>query len=203
MAGVKRVGQVILLAVVMLACGGMAYAQSEQLKLSWQDNAANEDGTKIERGTASAGPFAEIFSLVGANLVVFTDNNLPQATTYCYRIRAFNAGGFSGYSNTACATTPAVLAVSLIGNGSGAVSSSPVGISCGTTCSVKLAGKSTVTLTAAAAAGSFFAGWGGACSGTGLTCTVTMDAAKSVTASFTAIAAPAAPSGLTATPVLP
>jgi YVTN family beta-propeller protein len=41
-----------------------------------------------------------------------------------------------------------------------------------------------VSLAAAAAAGSKFAGWSGACTGTGA-CSVTMNAAKSVTASFT------------------
>jgi len=40
-----------------------------------------------------------------------------------------------------------------------------------------------VTLTAAAASGSTFAGWSGACTGTG-TCTVSMTAAQSVTATF-------------------
>src|SRR4030095_5918505 len=42
-----------------------------------------------------------------------------------------------------------------------------------------------VTLTATPAAGSTFAGWSGACSGTG-SCTVTMSAARSVTATFNA-----------------
>ena len=41
-----------------------------------------------------------------------------------------------------------------------------------------------VTLTAAAATGSTFTGWSGACSGTG-TCAVSMTAARSVTATFT------------------
>jgi hypothetical protein len=40
-----------------------------------------------------------------------------------------------------------------------------------------------VTLTAAAAAGSSFAGWSGACTGSG-PCTVAMTAARSVTATF-------------------
>lgn len=44
----------------------------------------------------------------------------------------------------------------------------------------------TVTLTATPAANSTFAGWSGACTGTSTTCTVFIDAAKSVTANFTA-----------------
>uniref|UniRef100_A0A831U6Y1 Choice-of-anchor D domain-containing protein n=1 Tax=Geobacter metallireducens TaxID=28232 RepID=A0A831U6Y1_GEOME len=68
--------------------------------------------------------------------------------------------------------------------GAGTVTSSPAGISCGTTCSGSFATGSTVTLTASPEAGSAFTGWSGACSGTG-DCTVTMDTAKSVTASFT------------------
>jgi len=40
-----------------------------------------------------------------------------------------------------------------------------------------------VTLTARAARGSTFVGWSGACTGTG-SCAVTMNAAKSVTATF-------------------
>ncbi len=41
-----------------------------------------------------------------------------------------------------------------------------------------------MTLTATADSGSVFAGWGGACTGTSPTCPVTMDAARTVTASF-------------------
>ncbi|MGR0481756.1 MAG: InlB B-repeat-containing protein [Candidatus Electronema sp. V4] len=78
-----------------------------------------------------------------------------------------------------------VLTVSKNGTGSGAVTSNPPGISCGSTCGASFTAGQSVTLTAAAASGSTFAGWSGACSGTG-SCTVTMDADKSATASFTA-----------------
>lgn len=44
-----------------------------------------------------------------------------------------------------------------------------------------------VTLTPAPAVGNAFSAWGGACLGQGATCTVTMDAAKDVTATFSAI----------------
>jgi uncharacterized repeat protein (TIGR03803 family) len=75
------------------------------------------------------------------------------------------------------------LTVSLAGTGSGSVTSSPAGITCPSTCSAAFSNGTVVTLTATAAAGSTFAGWSGACSGTG-TCAVTISAAKAVTATF-------------------
>jgi hypothetical protein len=77
------------------------------------------------------------------------------------------------------------LNVSKNGTGSGSVSSSPAGITCGVTCSAGFDYGTVVTLTANPAASSDFAGWTGAgCSGTG-TCIVTLDQARSVTATFT------------------
>src|SRR2546425_1791117 len=80
------------------------------------------------------------------------------------------------------------LTVTKTGTGAGTVTSSPPGISCGADCSESYAG-ATVTLTAAPSAGSSFAGWSGACTGTS-TCTVTMTAARSVTATFVAVPPP-------------
>ena len=82
-------------------------------------------------------------------------------------------------------TTPTfLLSVSRDGAGSGSVSSSPAGIDCGSDCSQAYDAGTLVTLTAVAATGSDFTGWTGeGCSGTG-TCQVTMDAARSVTATF-------------------
>jgi hypothetical protein len=68
--------------------------------------------------------------------------------------------------------------------GSGTVTSNPAGIACDDGCSSRFDPSTTVTLTAAPASGSVFAGWsGGGCSGTG-SCTVSMSAAQTVTASF-------------------
>jgi uncharacterized protein (TIGR03437 family) len=69
------------------------------------------------------------------------------------------------------------------GSGSGTVSPSPVGTLCGTNCWSYAAG-TVVTLTATPATGSTFAGWSGGCSGTGVTCAVTMNANLAVTATF-------------------
>jgi subtilisin family serine protease len=71
-------------------------------------------------------------------------------------------------------------------SGSGAVISSPAGINCGATCSATFVQNQTITLTAVPAALSTFTGWSGACSGTQLTCSVTMSAARSVQAGFAA-----------------
>jgi hypothetical protein len=79
---------------------------------------------------------------------------------------------------------PETLSVSEQGDGKGTVTSSPAGIDCGATCAHIYPQGTSVTLTAAPAAGSIFAGWSGAgCSGTG-TCVVAMSADTSVTASF-------------------
>ncbi len=68
--------------------------------------------------------------------------------------------------------------------GSGTVTSSPAGISCGTTCSYTFPYGSNVTLTATPGGGMIFTGWNGACSGTGA-CTVSVTGAVGVGASFT------------------
>src|SRR6266852_8395292 len=62
------------------------------------------------------------------------------------------------------------------------------GIACtsagGSGCSASEPSGSTVTLTATAGSGSGFTGWGGACAGSSTTCTVTMNAPKTVSAAF-------------------
>ncbi|MFM7253418.1 MAG: InlB B-repeat-containing protein, partial [Ilumatobacteraceae bacterium] len=80
-----------------------------------------------------------------------------------------------------------MLTVTKAGDGTGTVVSSPGPINCGNTCSANLPINGTYTLTATPSSASvLFAGWSGACGGAG-TCTVTMDTARSVTATFTRI----------------
>jgi hypothetical protein len=82
------------------------------------------------------------------------------------------------------------------GDGTGTVTSSPAGISCGSICESGFGDGETVTLTAVPASGSTFGGWGGACGGSSTTCVVTMDADKSVSAAFSLIS----PKSLTVVP---
>lgn len=92
---------------------------------------------------------------------------------------------------TACqglGTTPTAsyqLTVTSPASGSGTITSTPSGINCPTTCSASFTGGTSVTLTATPVANYNFMGWSGACTGTGA-CDVTMTAAESVTAQFTA-----------------
>ena len=86
--------------------------------------------------------------------------------------------------------TPQSLTVVKEGSGSGTVASNPTGIDCGPTCGpVPFPETSSVVLTATPGAHQTFVGWSvdgqpGACPGTG-TCTVTMNAATTVRATFT------------------
>jgi uncharacterized repeat protein (TIGR02543 family) len=68
-------------------------------------------------------------------------------------------------------------------SGSGSVVSTPAGIDCGSDCTDTYVSGSVVALTATPEAGYAFSSWSGSCSGTG-TCSVTMSAARSVTATF-------------------
>jgi hypothetical protein len=77
---------------------------SNQVDLSWEDNANNESGFIIERKTAS-GSFMQIDQLP-ANQSAYNDANLSSNTIYTYRVYAYNAVGNSPYSNEAPVTTP-------------------------------------------------------------------------------------------------
>jgi len=90
------------------------------------------------------------------------------------------------------AAGPKTLTVTRAGGGGGTVTSNPAGIDCGSTCTHDFADGTSVTLTAAAAAGSSFTGWSGDCTGTG-TCDLTMSASHSATATFAASPPPPPP----------
>jgi hypothetical protein len=161
-----------------------------QLTLSWSDNSTNEDGFRIERRMGTTGTYAEIATL-GVNAASYTDVNLANGTNYCYRVRAYNALGVSGYSNEQCATTSvaASYALTVAKNGTGGGVVTATGINCGTDCSELYASGTSVTLTAIPAGGSSFAGWSGTgwsgsgCQGTA-GCTMTISSNTAVTATF-------------------
>src|SRR5215472_13803049 len=90
-----------------------------------------------------------------------------------------SAASLAGRTASAAVVVPLNVGLS----GSGIVASNPAGINCSSTCVAGFVQGTQVSLTAVPAPGWNFAGWGGACSGSGA-CSVTMSAAQSATASF-------------------
>jgi uncharacterized repeat protein (TIGR02543 family) len=88
-------------------------------------------------------------------------------------------------SSSANTPTTSTLTVTKTGNGTGVIASSPAGVYCGATCRVSFPSGTSVTLAAVTTTQATFTGWSGACTGTDTTCTVSMTAAQSVTATFT------------------
>ncbi len=175
----------LMFVLVLGAIVSPTTSHATQLTLTWTDNSTNEDGFSIERKIGPTGTFAQI-ATIGANATSYIDSTVASATTYCYRLLAFNVAGNSAYSSEACGTPSQTFGLAVVeaGMGSGTVTSTPAGITCGTSCSSSYTSGTAVTLTATPATGSTFTGWSG-CTGTA-SCTVTVIATTTVTATFDA-----------------
>ena len=111
-------------------------------------------------------------------------SGLTPGSEYCADLVAIGeSSALAGQQVPFTTTALPSLSVSLSGTGSGTVHGG--GISCPGTCSQSYASGTKVELTAAPAAGSTFAGWSGACAGTG-TCITILSENRQVTATFTA-----------------
>src|ERR1700680_2120905 len=95
--------------------------------------------------------------------------------------------GCGGGASSSSGTPPGSvqLSVQAAGVGGGMISSNPAGINCGQACSASFASGTQVMLTASPMGNSFFVGWSGACSGSGV-CKVTLMQNTSVMATFSA-----------------
>jgi hypothetical protein len=152
--------------------------------------------------SSGAGAGTITSSPAGINCGSTCTASFPAGTVVTLSVAANSTSLFTGWSGACSGTGACVvtmdaaksvvanfsvvqsgLNVARTGTGSGAVTSSPAGINCGGTCQATFPPGTQITLSATPDGTSTFSGWSGACSGTA-TCTVTMDAAKSVTASF-------------------
>jgi hypothetical protein len=151
-----------------------------------------------DSGGSGIGTYTVYVSVDGGEYTPWLTNTPLTSSTYTgthghtyrfYSRAADNAGNTEPPKTSAEATTllkiSHTLGVSKTGTGSGTVTSSPSGISCGSTCSAPFDEGTVVNLTATPATGSTFTGWsGGGCSGSGA-CTVTLGVNTSVNAVFT------------------
>ena len=93
-----------MLVASMLFIGGAQRAEkAAQLTLDWMDNAGGTANFIIERKTGTTGTYARI-ATTGPGITTYVDSTVAAGTTYCYRVKASNARGDSGYSNEACKT---------------------------------------------------------------------------------------------------
>ncbi len=74
-----------------------------QINLSWLDKSGNESGFLIERSLDGIN-FTQI-AMVGPNVQTWAATGLLANTRYYFRVRAWNSGGNSAYSNTASVKT--------------------------------------------------------------------------------------------------
>jgi hypothetical protein len=72
------------------------------IRVAWNDQVSGEDAFEIERDSGNGFAYR---GEVGANKTSFLDEGLAPRTAYTYRVRARNLGGYTGYSNSAAATT--------------------------------------------------------------------------------------------------
>jgi len=77
-----------------------------QISLVWLDQSDNETGFQLERSLTAESGFVSV-ATISANDILYQDSNLITETTYFYRIRAFNTGGNSVFTEVTSATTQA------------------------------------------------------------------------------------------------
>jgi hypothetical protein len=180
-----------------------ATASASKINLSWtaSTDAVGVTGYLVYRATAEGGPYALLAYVTGTS---FSDiartidttwyYTLTPGTQYFYKVaaidEAYNISSQSASANATLDATPSgtyTLTVNRSGSPLGTVTSSPSGISCGSTCTYTFSKETTVHLRgdfAAVAPYNAFAGWsGGGCTNAAV-CVIHMDADKTVTAEY-------------------
>ena len=76
---------------------------SSAIGLTWVDNSSIEDGFVLER--SPDGSSWSTLATTSSDTISYYDFGLTASTSYSYRVRAFNFGAYTTYSNTATAIT--------------------------------------------------------------------------------------------------
>lgn len=156
-------------------------------KLAVQKDGTGKGNVKTSPGGIDCGSSCLAYFLAGSTVTV-TASPDEGSTLAKWDYSCTGSGGCSipMNDNRAVKATFNVAAVKLTvtKTGPGAVKSSPTGIDCGSTCAADFSWGTPVTLTATAGPGSSLLAWGGACSGAGPTCAVTLKTPASVSVTF-------------------
>lgn len=83
----------------------------KRVKLLWIDNSNNEAGFIIERRKEGENWYE--IKRVGVNETIYTDATLMPGNKYYYRVKAYNSGGESDYSNIVEINTPSIIVPTL------------------------------------------------------------------------------------------
>jgi hypothetical protein len=78
-------------------------ASFHEIRLTWQNYADNADGIAVER--RPEGGSWQTIAQIAPDQSSYNNFGLAEQSSYFYRVRAYNLGGYSGYSNEASATT--------------------------------------------------------------------------------------------------
>lgn len=90
----------LIVASILFAAGA---ERAVRLTLDWVDNAGGTANFSIERKTGTTGTYVRI-ATTSPGITTYVDSTVAAGTTYCYRVKASNALGDSGYSNETCKT---------------------------------------------------------------------------------------------------
>ena len=72
--------------------------RNDSLVIRWQDNSDSEAGFEIWRRVGEAGYGSTYYKRVGPDVVEYTDTEVTPGTQYTYKVRAYNAAGFSEFT---------------------------------------------------------------------------------------------------------
>ena len=74
-----------------------------QVQLRWKNNAKNQTGCMIER-SSDGGVTWTLIAVLSGTPTSYTDTTVIEGTSYCYRVCAYNALGYSAYCNPVTVT---------------------------------------------------------------------------------------------------
>jgi hypothetical protein len=81
-----------------------AATSSSHIALTWTNNSLEADGFMVERCLGSGCTSFAVISETSGH--TYANSGLSPATTYVYRVRAYNGLGYSAYSNAVAVATP-------------------------------------------------------------------------------------------------